>query len=75
MTKYFAMCLLIVAASSTAATVDAQTTETITVKKRVVKVTHQQCVMERMAHAKTDKARANAERWCANRGDTVPLRW
>jgi hypothetical protein len=75
MTKFFAMCLVAASATSMTVAVDAQTTQTITVKKNVVKMTHQQCVIERMAHAKTDQAKANAETWCTARGDTVPRKW
>jgi hypothetical protein len=75
MTKILRICLGAVCAFGLTTLVQAQTTQTITLKKRVVKMTHQQCVIERMAHAKTDKGRANAERWCIARSDTVPRKW
>jgi len=48
---------------------------TITLTKKVAKVTHQQCVMMRMAHAKTELEQMRAEHWCVRRGDTVPRKW
>ena len=48
---------------------------TITMTKKVTKVTHQQCVMMRMAHAKSEASKMKAEEWCRKRGDTVPRGW
>jgi hypothetical protein len=75
MRKLLATCLAAGLALSMTTAVDAQTTQTITVTKKAVKVTHQQCVMMRMSRAKTERARTNAEEWCTKRGDTVPRHW
>ena len=48
---------------------------TITVKKNVVRVTHEQCVLTRMGRAKSEQARASADAWCVKHGDTIPRKW
>jgi len=75
MAKLLAMCLVAASAIGITMNAEAQTTQTIMIKQKVVQLTHLQCVMERMAHAKTLKARDNAERWCISRHNTVPRRW
>jgi hypothetical protein len=68
MNTLFATGLTVVFALGMTTAVDA---DTITVTRKVVKVTHEQCVLTRMGRARTEAAKQNANRWCIRHGDTI----